>query len=99
MAIKLDDCPPHLRAAIMRQLEKEGRGLPQTIVRYALAYQVCGKWVVGPETEDRKLIAKQAASFQTRSGKTAFQTLSGDPPAVVVKITRTTQPLGYKELS
>ena len=83
----------------MRQLEKEGRGLPQTIVRYALAYQVCGKWVVGPETENQKLLMKQAASFQNKSGKTAFQTMSGNPPAIVLKITRTTQPLGYKETS
>ena len=81
----------------MRQLEREGRGLPITIVRYAMAYQVCGEWRVGPETENEDLILKQVSAFQNRSGRTAFLTLGKNPPAVCVKITRTTQPMKYTE--
>jgi hypothetical protein len=98
MAIKLDDCPPSLKAAIMRQLEKEGRGLPITIVRYAMAYQVFGEWKVGPETENKALVLKQVSAFQNRSGRNAFLTMGKNPPAVCVKITRTTQPLKRVEV-
>jgi hypothetical protein len=97
VAIKLSDCPPALHAAIMAQLEKEGRALPQTIVRYALAYRVWKDWCVGPETENLKLVTKQALKLQTISGKAAAETLAGNPPAVVVKITRTTEPLKRTE--
>lgn len=93
MALKLSDCPPSLHAAIMRQLEKEGRNLPTTIVRYAMAYQVAGEWRVGPETENLKLIQKQVAQMQTRSGSAAYMASKGTPTAVVVKLTRVTQPM------
>jgi hypothetical protein len=56
MALKLSDCPPSLHAAILAQLEKEGRHLPTTTVHYAMAYQIGGTWRVGPETENLVLI-------------------------------------------
>lgn len=96
MAIKLEDCSPSLKAAILRQLEKEGRGLPQTIIRYAMAYQVCGEWRVGPETENLKLIQRQVSRMQNQSGRSAFLASTGKPTAVVVKLTRVTQPMNSK---
>lgn len=99
MAIKLEDCPPSLHAAIMAQLEREGRGLPQTIVRYALAYQVCGEWRVGPETENRKLILQQVSRLQCQTGRTAFLASTGKATALCLKITRVTEPLTLKKES
>ena len=89
MAIKLEDCSPSLKAAILRQLEKEGRGLPQTIIRYAVAHYQFGEWKIGPETEDLKLCQRLAGQAQRRSGASAYMAAKGTPTAVVVKLTRT----------
>ena len=96
MALNLKDCPPALRAAIEAQLLNEGRHLPQTIVRYAMAYQLGGEWRVGPETENLALVQKQVARMQTRTGPSAYMAVKGTPTAVVVKLTRVTQPMGAK---
>jgi hypothetical protein len=99
MAIKLSECSPSLHAAIMAQLKKEGRHLPQTIIRYCLGYTICGKWQFGPETENLALVSKQAAKMQQATGRSAYLTSIGKPPAVVVKLTRVTQPMESKEVS
>lgn len=89
MALKLSECPPSLHAAIMRQLEREGRHLPTTIIRYAMAYRVAGQWQVGPETESYKLIAQQVIRMQNLNARAAYETAKGNPPAVMLKLTRT----------
>jgi hypothetical protein len=96
MALNLKDCPPSLRAAIEAQLLKEGRHLPTTIIRYAMAYQVAGEWRVGPETEDLELIQRLVGRMQTQTGRTAYLAAKGTPSAVVVKLTRVTQPMASK---
>lgn len=96
MALKLSDCPPSLHAAILAQLEKEGRQLPTTTVHYAMAHQIGGKWRVGPETENLDLIKKQVSRMQTQSGRAAYLCSIGQPTAVVIKLTRTTQPTAAK---
>lgn len=89
MAIKLSDCPPALHAAIMRQLEREGRNLPVKIVKYCMAYQVGGQWSFTPETEDFKAVAKQVDKMNNLNARTAAAVLAGKPTAVMVKSTRT----------
>lgn len=94
MAIKLADCPPALHAAIMKQLEAEGRLLPVTTVKYAVATQMGGKWKVGPETENQKLVCGIVGKLQTQTPLAAHRAAQGNPTAVVVRLTRTTAPLG-----
>lgn len=89
MAIKLSDCSPSLHAAIMAQLEREGRLNPVPIVKYLMAYQMGGQWFFTPETEDFKTVAKQVERMNNLNGRVAAQTLAGKPVAVMVKLTRT----------
>lgn len=90
MAIKLNDCPPALHAAIMAQLEKEGRMLPTTTVSYAMATQHGGKWTVGPETTNLKLVKQLVSRLQLQTPISAMMAAKGTPTAVVLELTRTT---------
>jgi hypothetical protein len=93
MSIKLSECPPSLHDAIMRQLEREGRKFPVApVIKYAVATQMGGIWYAGPETENLKLVNNIVARLQVQTPRAAFQTACGNPPAVVVKLTRTTTP-------
>lgn len=89
MAIKLTDCPPSLHAAIMAQLEREGRNLPTITIAYAVATVADGKWTVGPETQNLKLVQGIVSKLQLRSGRSAYLASIGQPTAVVVKLTHT----------
>lgn len=95
MAIRLEDCPPALHAAIMAQLAREGRLLPVTTVKYAVAHYIwqTKKWQVGPECENLKLVQRLVSRLQLQSGSSANMAAKGTPTAVVVRLTRTTPPL------
>ena len=99
MAIKLSDCPPHLYNAIMAQLEREGRLLPVTTVKYAVAHYVwqTKEWNVGPETSNLKLVQQLVSRLQLRSGASATTAMNGNPTAVVLQLTRTTPATHPKE--
>lgn len=90
MGLKLSECPPHLQAAILAQLAKEGRHLPTVATMYAVATFRNHKWTVGPETENLRLVSKIVAKLQVQNGHTAYQAMIGNPLAVVVRLTRTT---------
>lgn len=94
MALLLKDCPPALQAAIMRQLEKEGRSQPTVAITYAVANYVwqTKTWQVGPECSNLKLVTRLASRLQLQSGKTAHASVKGFPTAVAIQLTRTTQP-------
>lgn len=91
MAIKLSDCPPALHAAIMAQLEKEGRNLPkEPIIKYAVANYVWQTkcWRVGPETSNLKLVQRLVSRLQLQSPRSAYMAANGTPLAVVLQLTR-----------
>ena len=74
----------------MAQLAKEGRAFPAApVVKYAVAHQTAdGKWKVGPETENLKLVTKLVSGLQLQSARSAYRASIGQPTAVVLKITR-----------
>lgn len=91
MAIKLSDCPPALHAAIMAQLEKEGRNLPkEAVTMYAVANYVwqTDRWHVGPETSNLKLVQRLVSRLQSHSPRAAYMAAKGTPLSVVLHITR-----------
>ena len=85
------DSPPSLYAAIMAQLEREGRQLPTVTVKYAVASQLPnGKWTVGPETINLKLVKQLVSRLQLQTPISAMMAAKGTPTAVVLELTRTT---------
>lgn len=91
MAIKLSDCPPSLHAAIMRQLEKEGRDLPKApVIKYAVANYIwqTNRWQVGPECSNLKLVQRMVSRLQLQSPRSAYMAAKGTPLAVVLQLTR-----------
>lgn len=99
MAIKLSDCPPALYDAIMRQLEREGKMLPVTTIKYAVAHYVwqTKEWKVGPETSNLKLVNKMVTNQLLRTGASAHMAELGMPMAVAIQLTRTTPATHPKE--
>jgi hypothetical protein len=92
MAIRLEDCPPALHAAIMKQLAKEGANKPVTTIKWAVASRANNKWSIGPATTNRVLVAKLVKQLQCTRPVDAHETSIGNPPAVIVEFTTTTNP-------
>ncbi len=99
MAIRLEDCPPALHAAIIEQLAREGRLLPVTTVKYAVAHYVwqTKEWKVGPETSNLRLVRQLVTRQLLRTGASAHMAEKGQPTVVAIQLTRTTPATHPKE--
>lgn len=87
MSIKLSDCPPQLRAAILKQLAVEGRLQPKETYTYAVAQMVAGEWRVGPDSDNKALMAKLVRQLQNATKHSVYLTSKGQPNAVMLKFT------------
>lgn len=87
MGIKLSDCPPQLRAAILKQLAAEGRLQPKETYTYAVAQMVAGEWRVGPDSDNKALVAKLVRQLQNATRHSVYLTSKGQPNAVMIKFT------------
>lgn len=83
MALRLQDCPPELRAKIEAQLAKEDKQKPPKL--YAMATFLNGKWTIGPLTTNKVLVDKLVARFNISTTAHAYQTFLSRPPAVTVE--------------
>ena len=79
MAIRLEDCPPALRAKIEAALALEPKQY------FAMATFLQGQWTLGPMTTDRRLIEKLVRNFNMSNPQRALALLRGKPVAVVVE--------------
>ena len=91
MGIKLSDCPPQLREAILKQLAAEGRLHPKETYTYAVAQRVAGEWRVGPDSDNKALVGKLVRQLQHATKHSVYLTSRGQPNAVMIKFTWVTQ--------
>jgi hypothetical protein len=90
MSIKIDDCPPSLKAAILKQLEKDNVGKTTNQTLWAVASRASGRWKCGPGTINMKLVQRLVKQLQLQTPLAAYETSKGNPPAVVIEYTVTT---------
>ena len=88
MAINVNDCPPHLRDAILKQLAKEDAAKPPApVVTYHMATLLNGNWSLGPPSKDFKLVKKLVNRYNTFTAANAYQTSIGNPLAKLIEVT------------
>lgn len=92
MAMNINDCPPHLRDAILAQLAKEDAGKPAApVITYHMATLTNGKWLLGPPSNNMKLVKKLVDRYNLFTAANAYQTSIGNPPCKLVEVS-TNQP-------
>ena len=97
MGLNVDDCPPSLRAAIFAALSKEAAEKPVTVTDYAIQTMVNGEPHFSAYSTDKKRVMKLVKFFNLRNGEAAHRSIIGQPLALLVVRTTTTQPKADNE--
>ena len=94
MALRLEDFPLHLQAAIAKQIAADDASKPaKPVITYCMATRVANKWSMGPECGNRALVVKLVTSHNAANPRHAHQTAIGNPPAKLIEIERVAKSL------